>query len=35
MFQDTGGTDLDDAGRGEVELEGYGYGWLRLMARDQ
>ena len=25
---------LDDRGRAEVELEGYGYRWLRVMSRD-
>jgi hypothetical protein len=33
-----GGTEyaVDDRGRAEVELDGYGYGyrWLRLMSRD-
>jgi glycosidase len=34
LLQDTGRVDLDDSGRCEVALEGYGYRWLRLMRHD-
>jgi trehalose synthase len=32
LLQDTGGVDIDDTGRCELPLEGYGYRWLRLMS---
>jgi len=32
LLQD-GGVDIDDRGRCEVTLEGYGHRWLRLMSR--
>jgi glycosidase len=34
LLQDAGRVDLDDTGRCEVALEGYGYRWLRLMPRN-
>jgi trehalose synthase len=34
LLQDAGHIDLDDEGRCEVALEGYGYRWLRLMPRN-
>src|SRR3954462_3399482 len=34
LLQDDGVCALDDAGRTEVSLPGYGYRWLRLMNRD-
>jgi glycosidase len=34
LLQDAGSVPLDDRGRVEVSLEGYGYRWLRLMSRD-
>jgi glycosidase len=30
LLQDAGGATLDDAGRTEIPMEGYGYRWLRL-----
>jgi trehalose synthase len=34
LLQDSGSVPIDDRGRVEVSLEGYGYRWLRLMSRD-
>jgi len=34
LLQDTEVTDVDDKGRTEVVLEGYGYRWLRLLSPD-
>jgi trehalose synthase len=34
LLQDTGSTDVDDHGRTEVALDGYGYRWLRVLTRD-
>jgi glycosidase len=34
LLQDAGRVPIDDQGRVEVSLEGYGYRWLRLMSRD-
>ena len=34
LLQDSGSTEIDDRGRVEVTLDGYGYRWLRLMSRD-
>ena len=34
LLQPGGGVEIDDRGRVEVVLEGYGYRWLRLMPRD-
>ena len=34
LLQDTATTPLDDAGRTEVTLEGYGYRWLRVLTGD-
>jgi hypothetical protein len=34
LLQDSGGLSVDAAGRVEVALEGYGYRWLRVQARD-
>jgi trehalose synthase len=33
LLQDRGVIDIDDRGRCEVTLEGYGHRWLRLMSR--
>jgi glycosidase len=34
LLQDSAHVEVDDQGRIEVALEGYGYRWLRLMSRD-
>jgi len=34
LLQETEGTSIDGSGRCEVALQGYGYRWLRLLARD-
>jgi glycosidase len=34
LLQDSAGVEVDDQGRVEVALEGFGYRWLRLMTRD-
>jgi hypothetical protein len=34
LLQQSGSTEIDDRGRAEVTLDGYGYRWLRLMSRD-
>lgn len=34
LLQDSGSIEIDDRGRVEVTLDGYGYRWLRLMSRD-
>ena len=34
LLQDSESTEIDDRGRVEVMLEGYGYRWLRLVSRD-
>jgi len=34
LLQDSESVAVDDRGRAEVALEGYGYRWLRLMSRD-
>jgi glycosidase len=34
LLQDSGSVPIDDRGRLEVTLEGYGYRWLRLMSRE-
>jgi glycosidase len=34
LLQDSAHIEIDDRGRAEVALEGYGYRWLRLMSRD-
>jgi glycosidase len=34
LLQDSGGVEVDDRGRLEVALEGYGYRWLRVMTWD-
>jgi glycosidase len=33
LLQDAGGAELDDRGRTELALAGYGYRWLRLMSQ--
>jgi trehalose synthase len=33
LLQDSSGIDIDDRGRVEVELDGYGYRWLRVTSR--
>jgi hypothetical protein len=33
LLQDTGSVEIDDSGRTQVALDGYGYHWLRLMSR--
>jgi trehalose synthase len=33
LLQDAGSTEIDDRGRVELAMEGYGYRWLRLMSR--
>ena len=34
LLRDSDHVELDEQGRAEVALEGYGYRWLRLMPRD-
>jgi glycosidase len=34
LLQDSGNVPIDDRGRLELTLDGYGYRWLRLMSRD-
>ena len=34
LLQDAGSTSVDDHGRAEVAMEGYGYRWLRVLSRD-
>jgi len=34
LLQDSTTSELDDRGRVELAVEGYGYRWLRLMSRD-
>jgi trehalose synthase len=34
LLQDSGHIEIDQRGRAEVSLDGYGYRWLRLMPRD-
>jgi hypothetical protein len=34
LLQDADGCEIDDRGRVELAMEGYGYRWLRLMSRD-
>jgi glycosidase len=34
LLQNMSAIDLDDHGRSEIALEGYGYRWLRLLPRD-
>ena len=34
LLQDSDAPRVDDRGRAEVALEGYGYRWLRLMTHD-
>ena len=34
LLQSTEDTAIDDAGRCEVALDGYGYRWLRLRSQD-
>ncbi|MDQ6935743.1 MAG: alpha-amylase family protein [Actinomycetota bacterium] len=34
LLRDDDGAELDDRGRTEVPMEGYGYRWLRLIARE-
>jgi glycosidase len=34
LLQDSGSIEIDDRGRVEVTLDGYGYRWLRLMSHD-
>jgi trehalose synthase len=34
LLRDSEGTEIDDRGRVELTLEGYGYRWLRLTSRD-
>jgi trehalose synthase len=34
LLQDSGSVQIDDRGRLELTVDGYGYRWLRLMSRD-
>jgi glycosidase len=34
LLQDSDSSEIDDRGRVELAMEGYGYRWLRLMSRD-
>jgi hypothetical protein len=34
LLQSTQDTSVDDAGRCDVALDGYGYRWLRLRSQD-